>query len=430
MSKQIILKRNAWLSDEDYSLEIPDNWTVHAFGRQKLPGIGDMQIDQQLDAPIGCPPLPQLASLGKNAIILVDDIFRPTPAHRIIESVISRVIQGGIKTENIRILIACGTHRKATEEEIRLKVGEDIVGSFAVLNHDCKADCLFVGKTSLGTPVSINKYVLESDLKIGISSVYPHPVAGFSGGSKILALGASGLETIRVMHDSVAGVHQRTGNIDHAFCREINEIAKMAGMDFCVNLLLNQNREIAAVYAGDPEKSFFEAVQFAIRNYTITMERDVDVVIVDAYPFDLDFQFAYDRGLWPFEGSAKNTVKIILSHCQQGIGGHELFPVSNPILTRVMRRLRNIKLADLTQLGLRIQSIQKLAWRRSLDVIVVSPHITKDDISGVFPVGRVVSSWDDAVRLTRQKIGQKERVSVALYQAAPLMLPVQKGDNP
>ncbi len=429
MMKPIVLKRNAWMSDADYGLEIPDNWTVHAFGRQKLPGIGDMQIDQQLDAPIGCPPLPQLASLGKNAIILVDDIFRPTPAHRIIESVISRVIQGGIKTENIRILIACGTHRKATEEEIRLKVGEEIARDFVILNHDSKADCVFIGKTSLGTPVYINQHVLESDLKIGISSVYPHPVAGFSGGSKILALGASGLETIRVMHDSVAGVHQRTGNIDHAFRREINEIAKMAGMDFCVNLLLNQNREITAVYAGDPEKAFFEAVQFASRNYAITMERDVDVVVVDAYPFDLDFQFAYDRGLWPFEGSARNAVKIILSHCQQGIGGHELFPVANPILTRVMRRLSNFKLSDLTQLGLRIQSLRKLAWRRALDVIVVSPHMTQEMITGVFSVGRVVSSWDDAVRLTRQKIGQKERVRVALYQTAPLMLPVKKDDH-
>jgi nickel-dependent lactate racemase len=420
---KINLKKNVWYSNDDFTLAFPDDWSVNVHGNQEIPTLSDHEIQMRLDNPIGCESFPRSIKPNQSAIILIDDITRPTPTYPIINHIIDRLIIGGIKETDNKILISGGTHKKATNDEVRLKLGNTIPSQVRILNHDCKDDCVFLGTTTLGTPVNINKHVMESDLKIAISSVYPHPIAGFSGGSKILALGAGGIDTIRILHDLRGGAIHRTGEIDHPFRREINEIAKIAGLNFCVNLSLNQNRMISGVFAGEPEQSFSEAVSFVKKNYSVPVDADADIVIADMYPFDMDFQFAFDRGLWPFEYASKKSTKIILANCQNGIGGHELFPVSNPMMARIIRRLEYFHLRDLSKIGQRVRSIRNILWRRKLSVTVVSPFITKDSLIRVLPRGDVLTDWEQTLTMLTQKYSGKNRVQVAVYLTAPFMLP-------
>ena len=420
--KNISIKKNAWFSDEDVALQFPDNWIINVFGDQYLPALSDTEINDRLDEPIECLPLSALAEEKKSAIILVDDISRPTPVAKILQNVIERLTRVGFPLMGIKILIANGSHKQPTAEEILSKTGSGIPKGIEIITHDCKNDCVWIEKTSLGTPIYINKHVIEAELKIGIGGIYPHPIAGFSGGNKILALGAAGLDTIRVLHDQRRGDNLRTGEIDHPFRREINEIAKAAGMDFIVNVTINQNRQISGVFAGHPEKAFHQAVDVARKNYSISVDNKADVVIVDMYPFDLDFQFAFDRGLWPFEYSLKNSLKIILADCPKRIGDHELFPVSNPFLIRLKRRIINYKFHDLFHFSDRLHSLNRLIWRRRLNAFIVSQFISDRELRDVIPKGKVIKDWESMLQLLTKKYKGQSNIQLAFYLTAPLML--------
>jgi nickel-dependent lactate racemase len=424
--KNVVVKKNVWFSDEDDTLQFPEDWTINVFGTQYLPALSDTEINQRLDEPIDSLRLSLMAIGRKSAIILIDDISRPTPVTKLLSNVIARLSQAGVPANGIKVLIAGGTHRQANNEEILMKAGLGIPKEVDVLTHDCKSGCVWIGKTSLGTPIFINKNVMDSDIKIGIGSVYPHPIAGFSGGNKILALGAAGLETIRVLHDLRRGSNLRTGEIDHPFRNEINEIGEIVGMNFCINVTLNQSREISGIFAGHPEKAFSKAVSFVKKNYSVQMDPKADIVVIDMYPFDMDFQFAFDRGLWPLEYSPKTTTKIILANCIKGIGSHELFPVSNPMLVRIKRRIMHFKVGDIFNIFDRIRSIRKIIWRRNLNTYVVTPYISNTEIKKVLPKSKIVNDWESMLQVVTEKYKGKSNICVAFYLTAPLMLHLEK----
>jgi lactate racemase len=422
--QKIILKKNAWYADEEYSLDFPDQWFVQVHGDQELLPLIDTDIEKKMDDPFNSESISSLASGKHNAIILIDDLSRPTPAGEILPKVIGRLISGGIHEQAITVLIAGGTHSKLTRDQIHLKIGSQGLGNVQVVEHDFREDCISLGMTSEGTPIFTNRRLIASEIKICIGSVYPHPIAGFSGGSKMAVLGAGGYETIRILHDQKGGTNKRTGEIDHPFRREINAIARIIGIDFCINLVLNQDRQICNLFAGDKEEAFFKAVQFVKANYLIPVDKEADIIISDLYPFDMDLQFGFDRGIWPFENSKRGSTKILLANCQNGIGGHELFPVSNPIAARIGRRLAHFHPRNLLQTGERLHSIQKLLWRRSLKILVLSPNITAADVRRVLPRGQVVINWHAMLEELQETYKERPGVNVGIYKAATLMLPL------
>jgi len=420
---QITLRRDAWHTDEETVLKIPDGWTVNVTGNQPLPALSAAEIDSRTDDPIDSPLLADLAKGKKSAVILVDDITRPTPADKLLPGLIRRLQQGGIPPEGMKILAACGSHREPTPAEIIQKVGMEIPAAVQIFTHECRKDCAQAGSTAAGTPVWLNQRMLASELKIGVGSVYPHPAAGFSGGGKIMALGAAGYETIRVLHDNQPGTERRTGEIDHPFRRQISEIARLGGLSFIVNVTLNQDRQICGLFAGGPDRAFAEAAAFARQHYTVPVDRSAEVVIADMYPFDMDFQYALDRGFWPFEFSSKHSVKIMLAHCPAGIGSHEFFPAANPAAARLKRRLKNFTFRDLFTLPARLRAVRRMAWRRNLEVIVVSPFITPAELKETLPRGVTAVDWESAVRMVSSKFPGQSNLRAALYRTAPLMLP-------
>lgn len=424
--KQITLRKNVWNTDEEYTLEFPETWEIKVYRDQEIPKLTESEIDLKLDTPISCETLSSLASDKHTAIILIDDISRPTPTSLLLPKIISRLTASGIQREKITILIATGTHKQSTQENLLHKIELDHLDGIRVLIHDAHKDCVLLGETKSGTPIFINREVMEKDIKICLSSIYPHPVAGYSGGSKLAVVGAGGYQTIRTLHDLHAGTSERTGKIDHPFRWEINEIAKRIGIDFCINLVLNQNREVCNLFCGDAEQAFINAVEFVKPVFSAPIDQEADIVISDLYPFDREFQFGFDRSLWPFESAKAGSKKIFLASCLSGIGSHELFPVKDPILSRLLRRVINFNFKELTYLGDRLKSVKKILWRRSLNVLVVSPNIDENDLKMVLPHARVVSEWEAALSQLQAAYPNKPVIKVAIYKTAPLMLPLIK----
>lgn len=416
------LSKNAWYGDNLLTVSFPAAWQVRVIRGQPLPTLTQTDMRSALQHPIQSPPLSTLAQGKTSAVILIDDLSRPTPAADLLPLVFDELFNAGLRSEQITIISAGGTHQPDDRIQIKKKTG-NTPADIRVLAHDCHNNLTDLGTTRRGTPVLVNEIVAENDLKIGIGCIYPHPAAGFSGGAKILAPGAVGCETIRILHDQFQGAQHRAGSIDTEFRQEVAEIADRIGLDFIVNVTLNLQRHIAALFAGHPVHAFEQGVAFARENYTVPYSPQSDIIIADMYPFDTDFQVAFDRGLWPIEMADRRSSKVLLASCPQGLGGHELFPVSDPLIPRLKRRLRSLKPADLFTLGNRFRAVKKVFRRKQLRVLILSQGLKQNDLKKTLPKSQILPDWDAVLDLLIQKHGENQPTTVAIYCCAPLMMP-------
>jgi nickel-dependent lactate racemase len=174
---------------------------------------------------------------------------------------------GGINRSDMTVIIAGGAHRETTPDHLMKKIGPALLNELNILIHDCENNLLFLGKSKKGTPIHVNRTYAESDLKIGIGTILPHPIAGFSSGSKIAVPGVCGSETIRYLHDYIqcyqhdyhGGPGKRVGEPDNVFRKEIDAIRDIAGLDFLVNAVIDSQREILDLFAGGMERSLPKA---------------------------------------------------------------------------------------------------------------------------------------------------------------------------
>ena len=131
---------------------------------------------------------------------------------------------------------------------------------------------------------------MQADLKIGIGGVIPHVGAGFGGGGKIVSPGLAGIETIEKNHEPVCREEMnKTGQIENNENRaDIKEIAKKAGLNFTINIVVNSHRGIATLVAGDLIKAHRQAVREGRKVYSTPVPQNVDVGLFNAYPKDTD----------------------------------------------------------------------------------------------------------------------------------------------
>jgi len=160
--------------------------TVCHMQGHNTPKLNEESFRKAIRNPIGTPPIRELARNKKSVVILFDDLSRPTKAAEIVPFVLEELAAGGVEEKNIQFICALGAHGAMTAIEFTKKLGADILARFNVYNHNTYENCTYIGKTTRGTPVSLNTEFLNADLKIGIGSIVPHQSAGFGGGAKII----------------------------------------------------------------------------------------------------------------------------------------------------------------------------------------------------------------------------------------------------
>src|ERR1019366_8534933 len=139
--------------------EIPDGNLVGVLGVPVSQPIADIEaaVTEAIGRPIGKPPLAELARGRQRACIVVCDITRPVPSARIIPVILRTLQAAGMEASQITILVATGTHRSNTEEELSALLGSDTVTQVRVENHDCRDDHPFLGVSPNGVPVYLNR---------------------------------------------------------------------------------------------------------------------------------------------------------------------------------------------------------------------------------------------------------------------------------
>ena len=256
-----------------------------------------------LERPYGSPPLREIARGKRSAAILIPGKERVAGTAEYVPALIAELNRAGIPDENIEVFLATGTHEHHGVSDVVDLLGEEVASRVRCRAHDCfeESGLSEVGKTTFGTPVLINRRVLEADVKILTGRIMPHYFAGFSGGRKALIPGVAGFRTIVANHRLTLGpergIHPNvapcilSGNPVHL---DMLEGARMVRPDFTLNTLLDTEHRMIAAVAGDFEAAHQEGCSQAARLFRLTVTEPVDVLITSAggHPYDYNFMQA------------------------------------------------------------------------------------------------------------------------------------------
>ncbi len=329
----IRIPTHAWYGDREMELPFPASWQVEEcrMAGHDAPALDDGQLRDQLNQPLGTPPLRELAQGRKQAVILFDDLTRPAPTWRILPMVLAELHAAGFTDDRIRLVGAFANHAVMSHEDFVKKLGADVVRRYRVYNHNPFHHLVEVGTTSRGTRVEINREVMACDLRIGIGGLIPHLSAGFGGGAKLVVPGVAGIATVDHNHrvlgrrSAAARADRRThllGNVDDSVIRQdLEEAVAIVGLDFKIDLLINQRREVVQVFAGQFMEQHRAGVATAKRLYATPLAAECDVVIANTYPIENQAT----KGIWPADLSLKEGgVAVVVSESVEGQAPHYL----------------------------------------------------------------------------------------------------------
>jgi len=278
--------------DHGLSLDLPSERTMVVESiRRKSDPDPERSLRVALREPVAGPPLRQLARRGQRVAISVCDITRPQPRQQMLEAILEE-LDGVVRAEDITILIATGTHRSNTEEELDTMLGAEVRRACRAVNHVAGDRSSLVSLDAVGdVPVALNREWVEADLRITTGFVEPHFFAGFSGGPKLVAPGLAGLDTTLELHNA-----RRIGNprATWGVCQgnpvhdAIRAIAVSTGVDYALDVLLNDEKEITRAFGGSVLEMHAAAVAAAREDAMRPVPGYYDVVVTtnSGYPLD------------------------------------------------------------------------------------------------------------------------------------------------
>lgn len=301
--QSITVTTHEWNGDIDERLDFPKDWKIQTveMAGAKSPVMTDQQIIDAIRKPIGTKQLRDIAAGKKTACVLFDDLTRPTPASAVAKHIINELNAAGIDDDHILFYGALGTHEHLSQPDTRKKLGEEVVNRCTWLNHDIFHNFVPVGRTSFMNRISVNSYYWKTDVKVAISGVKVHVTAGYGGGAKIILPGVSDFDAIFYNHQTVSQA-QRNNDTDVAagnptvgngkiigndMRTDMIEAARLAKLDFTVQIVYNGKRQPVAMFAGDVEEAHIEACRYANKHYTNTVQLKggfADVTVVNRYP--------------------------------------------------------------------------------------------------------------------------------------------------
>jgi lactate racemase len=301
--------------DKKEFFSLPSGWKplhfVETEERVSIPTIEEM-TEEALSQPIGSSPLRELARGTHRVAIIIDDATRPTPVKKILRVLLPLLAKAGVSKETITFVIALGTHIPVKQEELEARLGSDVLSDYTIVQHNAWQDDLVPVPLNDGQVVKINPHVAQADLKIGISSILPHPMAGYGGGPKIVMPGVANFDFIRDHHMRYT-IHAqaRAGLIKgNPFHEKVLQVARAVGLSLSINCVYNQQGEPVQIVAGSLEAAFFQAVELCFEKLGHRFQEKVDITITSTYPHTHGHQFA--KGLSAPDVVTKDTGAILL----------------------------------------------------------------------------------------------------------------------
>ena len=287
-------------------------------------------IEDALNHPIGSLPLRELAKPGERACIVFTDSTRASPDHLLVPAILMELEKSGIKDKDVILLCGTGMHRISTQAEKIAKLGAEIVNRYRVIDNEPQniEALVELGITRGGVPVQVHRAAVEADLVIATGIVEPHQYAGYSGGSKTLSVGAAGEALIAHTHGPafIDDPCTRLGRIEgNPFQEAVTEAAQRIGLRFILNVVLDDEKRVLRVRAGDPVLAYEDLVAYARSVYEVSIPNQYDIVIGGVgYPKDSNLYQASRAPSYLFFAPVPvvrpGGFLIIPARCEEGAG--------------------------------------------------------------------------------------------------------------
>ncbi len=377
-------------------------WVQPEYG----PGAPDPEalIEARLRQPIGAAPLAEQARGAKRAVIVIDDITRPTPSRVMLPPVLRELQAAGVPAEGVTILVGVGSHRTMSDEERETLVGPEIFRRYRVVNHLARdpEHLTHLGQSPRGIPVWINRAAAEADLSILTGFIKPHNVAGYSGGYKAYFPAVAGIDTVVGIHalQKLPGEPCRVGELDNPFRLEVDAMGPMVpAKTFLLNVIINRKKQVVDGFAGHPMEAHRAAVAETEKRAVVRVSRPAEAVVAcgGGYPSDISL-YQGVNALTSVVRLATPVVRpdgevILAGEFREGLGSEFGGPRHKDLGTaweshlRRMRRLTvvspNVPAGELEKAGIAAAgSIEEALGRSGARHVVVMPDAP-------YTVGRV-----------------------------------------
>ena len=408
---------------------IPVEWCGEVVTLSAVAPAGDVDglLGTALAHPIGAPPLRELVRPGQTVAVLVDDYTRKTPIARLLPPVLAELHQAGVPREQIRIVIALGTHRPMTPAEIAAKLGPAVATQYEVINEPSTHEdaFAFLGHSSHGIPAYVNRFVAEADVRIGLGMITPHLDAGFSGGAKIVLPGVCGVATVDAFHKAGAFIRDnQLGNVDAPLRRALEQfVAEHVPLHFIVNVIPTLDGGVNHCVAGDAIAAHRAGVEQARRVYGVSVRRRYPVVVANCYPYDMDLWQSI-KGVWAGDlVTADDGTLIMVTAAPEGNSNYPLVPFyAGQDPDDLRRRIEAGQVEDAKQAA---TGVMFGNLTRRVRLAIVSGGLTPRDAEMMNAA--YFSTVDAAVEAAVLGLAADERrAAVAVLPEAGIVLPIFK----
>jgi len=337
-------------------LDVPDDAVVYETCFPSPPAPPGDLVREAVSNPIGTPALVNKLAARRPGpvVVVVSDVTRPIPYASFLPVLLAGIESAGVAREEIAILIATGMHRPSTPDEREMMFGREVADSYRIVDHRADRDdelAEIPGRSRSGGAIRLNRLFVEAGFRIVTGLVEPHFMAGFSGGRKAVCPGLCSLNTIRTFHgyDFLADPAARNGNLaGNPLHEEALSIARQAGVDFCLNVVLNRDREVIAACAGDLESSHEAACRVVREGACPAVARPCDVVLTSSggYPLDATFYQCVKGIVGCLPAVRKDGAVIAVGGCAEGIGSQEYIALMRKYADRRRDFLEDIRRSD------------------------------------------------------------------------------------
>ena len=398
-------------------VEVPEEHFLGELHANEVPVglVGEAEVRRALADTIGSPRLKEIVHPGETVAIVTSDITRPMPTYKVMPALLDELYAAGIRKEDITLVFALGSHRKQTPEEQRRLAGERAYAEIRCVDSD-PDDCVSFGTTSRGTPVDITRVVAEADRRICLGNIEYHYFAGYSGGAKAVMPGCSTRAAIQANHSRMILPEAKAGALETNPLRlDIEEAGDMLGIDFIVNVVLSEHKEILRAVAGDVTKAHREGCKFLDTLYRKELRQPADIVLVSqgGAPKDLNL-YQTQKAL----DNAKHAVRdggviILIGSCKEGLGEKtfEEWMTTAPTAHSLIERIeREFKLG-----GHKAAAIAMVLERAEVDLV---SELDPDFVRSLFLVPQ--PSAQAALDAALEKLGRDATILAMPYGGSTL----------
>jgi nickel-dependent lactate racemase len=405
-------------------LQIPARNLLGVLSPRDTPVCADpaAEIRRAIEAPIGAARLRDAVRSAKRVVICADDLTRQTPVQIIIPLLLDELQAAGLRDEQVMVLIALGTHRYMTQAEIEQRFGPQVTRRVQVINNPWQDPAALVdlGVTPNGTPISVSRIALEADFLLGLGSIVPHHIPGYSAGAKIIQPGVCGPATTGATHYlSTRAPRSYLGQVENPVRAELELIAGQVGLKAILNTVLDHQGRLVQAFYGDTVQAHRAGVRCAQQVYGVPVPGISDVVIASSHPCDIEFWQAH-KSLYSAEMIVRHGGDIIIvTPSPEGVTvtHRELLQFAALPSARIDEMIRHGEVKDV------VSAAVALAWAKSREhapVSLVSEGIPREDALalGFTPYASV----DEALQAALRHQGPEASVNVLTH--APDILPL------